>query len=421
MKKEFGDEKTLVSCPMTKDLLMKYTFVSLCIIAAIAILPFGTVVLIMIVVSVMVATASDYLIFIISKKQQLRDTYSSAVCGMIVALSSSSGTNNPYLIVGVTSAIAVILFKKVQGLLGRKYLNPAAAAKLLVLAPVWSAALIPREHLIVNLPSFSSLYESLQACYSYTAPFKDPLLTLSIMKNHGWLGGASSIAVVAVGTALIVLSRGYIKWKIPLTYLVTIGIVSMGYGLVYGEDVVLRVAFHVLTGSVIFLAFFMATDPATTPLTNVGQIIFAFGLGILTFVFQMSILFLGGSILALVLMNLTAPLLDKVGLPKPSEKRITRRPPKSKRFEAAPVTGCIRCGKCLVTCCKGLSPILIKEAVDRGNWVKVRNMRVELCEDCGLCSYVCPSRIDLKGTMIYAKQRTKEFKAIGEMGSSKEA
>jgi ferredoxin len=226
-----------------------------------------------------------------------------------------------------------------------------------------------------------------------------------VLKNHGWLGGASSIAVIAVGVALILLTRGYIKWRIPLSYLATLAIISAGYGLINGEDVVLRVFFHLFVGSVIFLAFFMATDPATTPLTGMGQIIFAVGLGVLTFVFQMYLLFLGGSILALVIMNLATPLLDKVGLPTPVEKRVLLKLPKAKKFENPVSTLCIRCGKCIQGCCMRLSPILIKEAADKDNWDKVKTLHAEYCEGCGHCSYVCPSRINLKEAVVNAKSK----------------
>jgi electron transport complex protein RnfD len=69
------------------------------------------------------------------------------------------------------------------------------------------------------------------------------------------------------------------------------------------------------------LAFFMATDPATTPLTNMGQGVFGAGLGILTVLIQTYMSFFGGSILALVIMNLMVPLLDRVGIHKPFGRR----------------------------------------------------------------------------------------------------
>ena len=71
-------------------------------------------------------------------------------------------------------------------------------------------------------------------------------------------------------------------------------------------------------GSSIFLAFFMATDPATTPLTYTGQIIFGVGLAILTVLMITYMQFFGASFVALVIMNLTVPALDKVGRLKPT-------------------------------------------------------------------------------------------------------
>ena len=75
-----------------------------------------------------------------------------------------------YIAVAVISAVTIILFKKIQGLLGRKYVNPVAAAKLLVLAPIYSTALIPQDHLLAaKISSFTALQNALGMCYSYNA------------------------------------------------------------------------------------------------------------------------------------------------------------------------------------------------------------------------------------------------------------
>lgn len=420
------NDKKLVSVPMPKDQWMKYTLIALIIIAATSIVAFGITALLLTLVSVAVAVACDYAVVLASRKKSPPNLYSAAVAGMIVALSFSSGlpysTATSVLMdiyvqlgaVAVISAVTVIVFKRVQGLLGRKYVNPAATAKLLVLAPIYAIALIPEDHLLDIATGSGLKFAVSQMCYAYHPPvggisfssfFSDPVMSLAILKTHGWIGGASSIAVIAVGIGLILLSKGYFKWRIPLAYLVTLAVISGSYGLINGEDVVLRMAFHLFVGSVIFLAFFMATDPATSPLTGMGQLIFAVGLGILTFVIQLYMQFLGGSILALVIMNLITPALDRIGLAKPVEERVSRKLPKAKKFENPPLTNCIRCGKCLQICCKFLSPILIKEAADKGNWERVKALRADYCEGCGHCTYACPSRIDLKTAVLDAKQK----------------
>ena len=393
---------------MTKDLLMKYTFIALVIIAVTSVPAFGISALFIILISLAVAVICDYLMSAASKRFP-RDIPSSAVAGMIVALSFSSGIPalpeatpnfmmNPtyqYAFVAGISAIAVIVFKKIQGLLGRKYVNPVAVAKLLALAPIMFTALIPVDHL-VNIATGQGLKLAVEditkgSCYTaqtpvtygnitytWNAPFPSPLMTLTIFKNHGWLGGASSIAVIAIGIALILLSRGYIKWKIPLTYLMTIAVISGSYGFINGEDVILRLAFHLFVGSVIFLAFFMATDPATTPLTGLGQIIFAIGLGVLTLVFQLGANFLGGSILALVIMNLTTPILDKIGIPKLNETERARNVQVDTEL-------CVYCKGCDYACPHGTISV---NKIFEGSLT----VDTEKCpENCQVCIDICPT------------------------------
>jgi len=54
---------------MTKDLLMKYTFIALCILAATAVLAFGTTALLIEIIAVVVAASSDYLLFLLMKER----------------------------------------------------------------------------------------------------------------------------------------------------------------------------------------------------------------------------------------------------------------------------------------------------------------------------------------------------------------
>jgi electron transport complex protein RnfD len=90
------------------------------------------------------------------------------------------------------------------------------------------------------------------------------------------------------------------------------------FSAIFGDaDFTTRLLFELFAGSSIFMALFMATDPATTPYNGVGQIIFGVGLAILTIVIQTFMGFFGGSLLALLIMNLLVPVIDKVRLDKP--------------------------------------------------------------------------------------------------------
>ena len=130
--------------------------------------------------------------------------------------------------------------------------------------------------------------------------------------------GACSIAVIIAGIALFVIGRKYFKWRITASYLVSIAILSVIFSLAFGDaDLTTRLLFELFMGSSIFMAFFMATDPATTPYSGIGQIIFGVGLAVLTIVIQTFMGFFGGSLLALLIMNLLVPQIDKVRLDKP--------------------------------------------------------------------------------------------------------
>jgi len=420
---------------MTKDKLMTYTFVALAILAAVSAISWWPTSIITSLIAVVIAIAIDYLLSIVMKDKGPLNTMSAAVFGLVVALSYSLGTPvmhsievlplqapEAYIYVALIAAVGMVLFKKLQGLLGRKYVNPAAAAKILVLLPFFNTVLLAKDHLVsgfIGMPTLAgpigynvignnglgSFASGIQACFSSPTAtlYPDVFWLFLVQKYHGWVGGASSLAVIIVGIGLFVVARRYVKWRITLAYLVTVTLMSLLLTAVYGGDALLRIGFELFVGSSIFLAFFMATDPATTPLTYLGQGIFGVGLGVVTVLIQTYMNFFGGSILALVIMNLTSPLLDKLGTLRPKAEKITPKLPKAKQFTSVKTYDCIRCGACMRSCCHKLSAVLIKEAFDKGNTERLKQLKADLCEGCGHCSFVCPARIDLKGFTLRAK------------------
>jgi coenzyme F420-reducing hydrogenase beta subunit/Na+-translocating ferredoxin:NAD+ oxidoreductase RnfD subunit len=451
---------------MTKDLMMQYTLITLFAIAFLSYFVFGLPSLVISLISLGVAVGCDFLMSMIMGSKGPKNTMSAAVFGLIVAMSYSiglptmmateqipilAGGLEQYLYPALISAVGVIVFKKIAGLAGRKYVNPAAIAKLLVLGllfmPLMSglydtSALLPDDHInSINLlnpltpdafggPDYrpiDTLYfgSSLLTCYASNPmgvpyllgqtsdPLPDVLSTMLFVKVHGWIGGFSSILVIAMGLILFAICRGYIKWRITLTYLVATAVFSVVMGGIYGGDIVLRMLFHIFMGSSIFMAFFMATDPATTPLTHLGQIIFGSGLAILTIVIQTYTGFLGGSILALVIMNLTSPILDNVGKMRPRKEKYDPKLPKaSEQFAPVTTQDCLRCGSCMTICVNALSPILIKQARDKNNAKKLMKLNAEYCAGCGNCNFVCPAGIDLESKTLGYNMAKDEAKTI---------
>jgi coenzyme F420-reducing hydrogenase beta subunit/Na+-translocating ferredoxin:NAD+ oxidoreductase RnfD subunit len=456
--------KTFVVAPMTKDLLMKYTFIALFFIAFMSFFVFGVESLLLTIITVGVAVGLDFLLSMVMGSRGPRNLMSAAVFGMIVAMSYSlglpqlmatetipilAGGIETYLYAALISAVGLIVFKKLAGLAGRKYVNPAAVAKLLVLGLLILPTLttfLPQDHTAsidltnplvpgaviddIQYPDYhpidtATFAPTLLTCYSIdpmsvpyilgqtTNPLPDVLTTMLLAKAHGWVGGFSSILVIAVGILLFAACRRYMKWRITLAYLVTTGVfaVILGLPFIYGGDIILRVMFHLFMGSSIFMAFFMATDPATTPITRRGQVIFGVGLAILTMIIQVYMGFLGGSILALVIMNLTSPLLDRVGIPKSAIKR-PEQEISTKHFDTVQTYDCMRCSACMYVCCNSLSPILIKQAADKQNVKQLMKLDADYCALCGDCNLVCPVRIDLRSYTLDYPLRDEEAREI---------
>ena len=73
---------------------------------------------------------------------------------------------------------------------------------------------------------------------------------------------------------------------------------------------------------------------------------------------------------------------------------------KKKVYETLP---CLRCGKCIENCPAGLQPIQIKNAFDNKAVKELQAFECGKCVECGMCSFVCPSKIELKDSIAKAK------------------
>ena len=119
--------------------------------------------------------------------------------------------------------------------------------------------------------------------------------------------GETSTLAILIGAAFLIFKK-VISLRTPLSYILTLFV--LGY---IGGDSGL---FHILSGGVMFGAFFMATDYTTTPTSNMGQIIFGVGCGIITFVIRKWGGYPEGVTYAILLMNIVTPLIDKYIKPK---------------------------------------------------------------------------------------------------------
>lgn len=121
--------------------------------------------------------------------------------------------------------------------------------------------------------------------------------------------------------------------------------------------------------------------------------------------------FYGGPMMGIAVPDLSAPVLKNTNAIIALNKKdsVTPEP-----------TECIRCGKCVNHCPFNLQPVKIAAAYNSKDGAELKDLKVNLCMECGCCSFVCPARRPLVQTNRLAKGYLREFLAI-EAKKAKEA
>ena len=133
----------------------------------------------------------------------------------------------------------------------------------------------------------------------------------------GDFGGAGwewiSNFVALGGLALLML--GVIRWHTPVAVLAgLLGMATIAW--LMDTSTHASPAFHLFSGGAMLAAFFVATDPVSSPVTPRGRLIFGAGIGVLIFVIREWGSYPDGVAFAVLLMNMTVPLIDRYTRPR---------------------------------------------------------------------------------------------------------
>ena len=235
---------------------------------------------------------------------------SAVVTGVILAMNLPSTA--PWWMILIGSAVAILLVKQLFGGIGDNFVNPAIAARAVLLAS-WpalmsvSAYVSPIDGVSSATPIsiFSQIAEAASsATSSATAIAVVPPSTMDLLIGRipGCIGEVSKIAIL-IGL-LYLLIRKTITWHIPVTMIASFMLFTWAFG---GDPLQ-----GVLIGSVLFGAVFMATDYVTCPMTHAGQMIFAGGAGLIIALIRAYGGYPEGTTYAILLMNICTPLIDRV-------------------------------------------------------------------------------------------------------------
>ena len=296
--------------PVTTQRLMQYVLIALLPAAAVGVYAFGLQALLVLAVSCVTAVLSEFLWQKIAGKPIRIGDCSALVTGLILGLNLPSTA--PWWMVMVGSAFAVLIVKQLFGGLGDNFLNPALAARAVLLAswPVHMTA-----SAFVNPTFFQAGVDAVATATPLSNAGGYSLLQLflgGIAKDGLIVGlpgciGEISKAAILLGL-LFLLVTGTVSWRIPV---LTVGSVFACTWLIGGVSPEAALAAS-LSGGVLFGAVFMATDYVTSPITPWGQVIYALGIGLIITVIRQFGSYPEGVTYGILLMNIVTPLIDRI-------------------------------------------------------------------------------------------------------------
>lgn len=212
----------------------------------------------------------------------------------------------PLWMVAIATAFAVLFAKEVFGGTGYNFLNPALVARAFVFFAYPSVISGDSVWISESADAISGA-TPLALAMNGSMEQMPSLLDLCIGTIPGCIGETSKIAILL--GAIILIYTQVANWRIMLSVVVG-GLVTgalfhtAGMSPVTGWE-------HLLMGGFLFGAVFMATDPVTATHTESGKYIYGLLIGILAIVIRViNKGYPEGMMLAILLMNIFAPLID---------------------------------------------------------------------------------------------------------------
>lgn len=266
---------------------------------------FGIKALIVLILSVLSAVGAEALYQKAAGQKVTINDYSAIITGLLLGLNLPHTV--PYWIPIMGSVFAIVIVKQLFGGLGQNFMNPALGARAFLLIS-FAGIMTTWELDGISTATPLAIFKA-ESAAGFSAP---DLMDLFVGSIGGCIGETSAIALILGG--LYLLFRKVIDWRIPGTYLLTVAIMALLLG-GKGFDVN-YILYHLFSGGLLIGAFFMATDYASSPISNVGKIIMGVGCGVLTILIRLYGGYPEGVSFAIIIMNLFVPLIDRYTIPK---------------------------------------------------------------------------------------------------------
>ncbi len=259
--------------------------------------------LIVTAVSVIFCMLTEFLFNKIRNKECTLHDKSAIVTGILFAFVIPVNMSLPFVAIGAFVSIA--LGKMIFGGLGGNVFNPALVGRAFIQAS-WPVAITT---FTLDGVAGATMLDAMKR----SLPMNEVLIGEGNMyvqaligKMGGSLGETSAIALLLGGAYLIY--KKQIDWKMPAVIIGTVAVITT----LFGADPVMQV----ISGGLLLGAFFMATDMVTSPTTQKGKLIYAFGIGFLISMIRMKGGYPEGTAFSILIMNGVVPLINRYTMPK---------------------------------------------------------------------------------------------------------
>lgn len=265
-------------------------------------------------------------IFAIIRKHTINEGF--LVSGMLIPLVMP--VDVPLWMVAVSTIFAVIIGKEVFGGTGMNILNPALTARAFLFFAyptkmsgdeVWvNTSLEKGQSLVDGYSGATPLGDAAAGAADKIPGIQESFLGLI----PGSIGETSTLACL-LGAAVL-LYTGIGSWRIMLSVFIG-GFVMASIFNLFGLNTLMQITpiHHLVLGGFAFGAVFMATDPVTAAHTNTGKYIYGFLIGFFAIMLRVfNPAYPEGMMLAILFMNVMAPLIDHYVVQANIKKRLKR-------------------------------------------------------------------------------------------------
>lgn len=226
----------------------------------------------------------------------------------------------PWWVVVLGVAFAIVFGKQLYGGLGNNPFNPAMLGYgfLLISYPVqmtmWGAEFLSFSQALNIVFEWNNV-DAITAATRLDEVKTQLMLGLPIVDFSNYAVSQMWVNLGFLFGGLYLLLRKVILWHIPVAFLV--GVVATSFVISLGdESYYLPVQDHLFLGGTMLGAFFIATDPVSGSTTPNGRLIYGFLIGVLLVVIRAFGNYPDGIAFAVLLMNITTPLIDYYTQPK---------------------------------------------------------------------------------------------------------